>query len=136
MPTINGRTSSYHVSEAHACVCVRAPPQLHTCDSIVTQVRSPLLHLPLESGGHVVWVCGHEEVQHSGAAIQHVHRVLVVSADGEVGMPVDCALGWGEVPSHKLQQGGLAGSIGPHKGHSAVAIDAKLQILQKRNFVR
>ena len=96
----------------------------------MTQVCSPLLHLPLEARSHIVWVRGHEEVQHSCIAVQNIHRVLVVAPNGQVGVPVDCALCWGDVPSHELQQSGLAGSIGTHKCYSAVAINTKLQILQ------
>ena len=42
-----------------------------TCDAIVTQIRPPLLHLPLE--GQAVGVRAGEEVQHSCVVIQHVH---------------------------------------------------------------
>lgn len=46
------------------------------------QVRSPLLHLPLETASHIVGVCGHEEIQNGGGAVQYVYRVLVVAANG------------------------------------------------------
>ena len=69
----------------------------------MTQVRPPLLHLTLE--GQAVGVRAGEEVQHSCAVVQHVHRVLVVAPNGQVGVAVDCALGGGDVACHQLQQG-------------------------------
>ena len=69
----------------------------------MAKVRSPLLHLPLE--GDAVRVGGLEEVEYSSAVVQDVHRVLVVPPNGEVGMPADSSLCWGDVAGHQLQQG-------------------------------
>ena len=56
--------------------------------------------------------------------------MLVVTPNGQVGVPAHCALGWTDVSSHELEERRLASSIGTHKGNSAVTVDAKLQILQ------
>jgi len=42
-----------------------------TCDTVVTKVRPPLLHLTLE--GQAVGVRAGEEVKHSCVVVQHVH---------------------------------------------------------------
>ena len=68
----------------------------------MAEERPPLLLLPLEC--ERVWVLAPEEVEHSGVVVQHIHRVLVVAPNGQVGMAADGALGGRNVSCHQLQQ--------------------------------
>ena len=74
-----------------------------TCNAVMAQVRPPLLHLTLER--EAIWVGAREEIQHRGVVVQYVHRVLVVTPNGQMGVPTDGALGRGDVTRHELEKG-------------------------------
>lgn len=67
---------------------------------------------------------------HLHGIVEDVDGVLVVAADGEVGVALDVAARRRQVPAHQLQQRALARAVGAHQRHARIAVNAELQMLQ------
>mmetsp|Transcript_11929 Transcript_11929/g.33600 ORF Transcript_11929/g.33600 Transcript_11929/m.33600 type:complete len:221 (+) Transcript_11929:409-1071(+) len=72
-----------------------------------------------------------KELQGRELGVQDLGAVLVVAAEGQVAVVANVTLGGGQVPSHKLEKGGLADSIGAHESDTGVAVDPKLKVLKE-----
>mmetsp|Transcript_11162 Transcript_11162/g.27770 ORF Transcript_11162/g.27770 Transcript_11162/m.27770 type:complete len:374 (-) Transcript_11162:928-2049(-) len=103
--------------------------RLHfTCHTILAQLGPPLVNLQFFGAlrrRDALCVSLHEELKGRFVIRKHLCRVLVVLADPEVVVPLDVALARFQVTAHQLDKCGLACPIRPHKGNSAVQVDAE-----------